>query len=60
MKNYTTVNVEAEISASHIKRFTQRIPSHCSCPMSQAIANVREILRKEGHKHVCTIGFRAN
>jgi hypothetical protein len=45
MKNYTTVTVEVEFSASDIRKFTERVNANCQCPTSQAIANVKAKLR---------------
>ena len=60
MKSYTTVKVEAEFSASHVETFFENVPAMCSCPVSQAIANVREKLKARGIKYPYHVAFRAH
>ena len=48
MNNPIPVIVDVEYSASHIKRFHETVPATCTCPQSQAIANVANRLIKEG------------
>jgi hypothetical protein len=41
MKNYVTVTVEVEFSASRIERFTERVSANVQAPLTQAIYNVK-------------------
>ncbi len=45
MKNHITVTVEVEFSASHIKRFSERVSANVQAPLTQAIYNVKSRLK---------------
>jgi GTP cyclohydrolase FolE2 len=60
MKNHTSVTVEVELSASQIERFTEQIPNNSQCPASQAIANVKDRLKKRGVKYPHLLNYWAS
>ena len=59
MKNYTSVTVEVELSASQIERFVEQIPNTSQCPTSQAIANVTSKLAQRGVKYPHLLNYWA-
>jgi hypothetical protein len=59
MKNYVSVTVEVEYSASHIEKFHEKVNATCSAPLSQAICNVREKIKGRGYKYPYNINYSA-
>ena len=59
MKNYISVTVEVEYSASHIEKFHEKVDATCSAPLTQAIYNVREKIKSRGYKYPYNINYSA-
>ena len=57
MKTYVTVKVYVEFSASDIRTFTEQVSN--SCPVSQAIANVKHKLKEEMGKNAYFLNYWA-
>ncbi len=59
MLNYISVTVEVEHSASHIETFHEKVPVTFRDPLSQAIANVAEKLKKRGVSYPLLLKYNA-
>tara|TARA_R100000231_G_scaffold137419_1_gene113807 strand:- start:90 stop:272 length:183 start_codon:yes stop_codon:yes gene_type:complete len=59
MKNYITVKVEVEHSASHIETFYEKVNATTQAPLTQAIYNVAKKLKLRGVKYPHQLNYSA-